>query len=79
MELQKEEIVWALAFVEHIMTKCKQWHFTVIIANFISKTLTICFGPKSRKLVMEKTLSHVKVCDDIIYYILPAKTIIAQQ
>jgi hypothetical protein len=49
------------------------------IIDFISKPLTICFGPKSRKLVMEKTISHVKVCDDLLDKKIPTKTIIAQQ
>ncbi len=61
------------------MSKCEQQHLATIIANFISKTLTICSRPKSRKLAMEKTLSHVKVCDDILNYILPTKIVIVQQ
>jgi hypothetical protein len=51
----------------------------MIITDFISKTLTVCFGPKSKKLVMEKALSHVKVCDDFPNYILFAKITIVQQ
>jgi hypothetical protein len=75
--LQKEEIDRTLTFVEQIMTKCEQWHLVVFIAKFISKTLMVCSRLKSRKLMMEKVLFHVKVCDDLLDYILPTKTIIA--
>jgi len=33
-------------------------------------------GPMSRKLVMAKAISHVKLCDDLLDYILPAKATI---
>lgn len=77
--MQKEKNDRALALNEQIMSKREQRHLATIIANFISKALMVCFGPKSRKLVMEKTLSYVKVCDDLPDYILPAETTIAQQ
>ncbi len=33
-------------------------------------------GPMSRKLVMAKAISHVKLCDDLLDYILPTKATI---
>jgi hypothetical protein len=59
------------------MMKREQWCLAMIIDDFISKTLTICFGTKSRKLMMEKALSIVKVCDDLLDYILLTNTAIA--
>jgi len=50
-----------------------------LIAKFISKTLLVCPRPRNKKLVMGKTLSHVKVCDHMHDYILPSRVAIAQQ
>ncbi len=51
----------------------------MIIVDFISKTLTVCSRPKSKKLMMEKVFSHVKVCDDLLDYIFSANTTIVQK
>jgi hypothetical protein len=50
-----------------------------LIVKFISKTLLVGPGPKNKKVMMEKTLSHVKVCDHMHDYILLSKVAIAQQ
>ncbi len=36
----------------------------------------ICLGPINRKLVKAKAISHVKVRDDLLDYILPTKATI---
>jgi hypothetical protein len=61
---------------KQIMDKHKQWWTITIIGDFISRTLTIDPRPMSRKLVMAKAISNVKVCDDLLYYILLAKATI---
>jgi hypothetical protein len=49
-----------------------QW-FASLIVNSILKILIQCLGPTSRKLVMEKALSNVKISQDLPNYILPFK------
>jgi hypothetical protein len=40
------------------VSKYEQRCLATIIVNFISKTLMICFGPKGKKLMMEKALGE---------------------
>jgi hypothetical protein len=49
-----------------------------LITKFISKALLVCLGPRNKKLVMEKTLSDVKVYDHMHDNILPSKVAIVQ-
>ncbi len=51
----------------------------MITAQFILSTLMVCLGPKNKKLVVDKTIFHVKVCEYLPSCILPIKVAIIQQ
>jgi hypothetical protein len=51
----------------------------MIIAEFILSTLMVFPRPKNKKLVLDKTIFHVKVCEYLLRLILPIKVAIIQQ
>jgi hypothetical protein len=60
-----------------VMEECEQWRYVMIIVEFILSTLMICFKPKNKKLVLKKTICHVKVHEYFLDHILPIKVAIA--
>jgi hypothetical protein len=51
----------------------------MIIVEFILSTLMVCPGPKNKKLVLNKAIFHVKVCEYLPSCILSIKVAITQQ
>jgi hypothetical protein len=47
--------------------------FASMITTFVWNILMFCLGPRNMKLVLEKTLFHVKICKYLLDYILPSK------
>jgi len=61
------------------MEEREQWRYTMIITQFIFSTLMVCLRPKNKKLVLDKAIFHVKVCEYLPSCILPIKVAITQQ
>jgi hypothetical protein len=53
--------------------------FASRITIFVWDILMFCACPRNMKLVLEKTLFHVKICKYFLDYILPFKLTITQQ
>jgi hypothetical protein len=50
----------------------------MIIVKFILSTLMVCLGPKNKKLMLDKAISHVKVREYFPNHVLPIKVAITQ-
>jgi hypothetical protein len=65
--------------VEVILNGHKLHMFASMIATSLWDVLMFCPSPRNMKLVVKKTLFHVKICKYLPKYILPFKLAIAQQ
>jgi hypothetical protein len=65
--------------VEVILNDQKLHMFTNMITTFIWDVLMFCPSPRNKKLVLKKTLPHVKMYKYLPNYILPFKLVIVQQ
>jgi hypothetical protein len=64
--------------VEVTLDDQKLHMFASMIATSIWDVLMFCPSPRNRKLILEKTLFHVKICKYLPNYILPFKLVIVQ-
>jgi hypothetical protein len=64
--------------VEVILDDQKLRMFASMIATSIWDVLMFCPSPRNWKLVLEKALSHVKICKYLPNYILLFKLVIVQ-
>ncbi len=78
-KFELKEIVQTIIITKQILDDRKQRQIASKIVDFIFHDLLLCPRPRNRKLVMERVLSHVKVCKNLLDYILPTKIAMVQQ